>query len=129
VHARCRWRRPWHVLNDGEFELSQANAAHVKNVPGRKTDVCWQHAASCRLETLGLGCEFGWRRAMPLQHHTNRMTAAKSQVAPSSHHGRDENRLFFAEVVGASRASVASLASRSDFSRAVLSITARAAAS
>ena len=88
--------------------------------------------AACRVLRSGdprLGSEFGWRRAMPLQHYTNRITAAKSQVAPSSHHGRDENRLFFAEVVGASRASVASLASRSDFSRAVLSITARAAAS
>src|SRR5260370_33517587 len=29
----------WHVLSDGEFELVLANAAHVKNVPGRKTDV------------------------------------------------------------------------------------------
>src|SRR5512132_1819655 len=26
-------------LGDGEFELVLANAAHVKNVPGRKTDV------------------------------------------------------------------------------------------
>jgi hypothetical protein len=26
-------------LDDGEFELVLANAAHVKNVPGRKTDV------------------------------------------------------------------------------------------
>jgi hypothetical protein len=68
---------------------------------------------------------------MPLQHQTNRITAAKSQVAPSSPHGADENRLFFAEVVDAasSRASVASLASQSAFSGAVLSITARAAAS
>ena len=29
----------WHILSDGEFELVLANAAHVKNVPGRKTDV------------------------------------------------------------------------------------------
>jgi transposase len=29
----------WHILDDGEFELVLANAAHVKNVPGRKTDV------------------------------------------------------------------------------------------
>ena len=41
-----QWRRPefywkpvWHILDDGEFELVLANAAHVKNVPGRKTDV------------------------------------------------------------------------------------------
>src|ERR1700738_1519999 len=29
----------WHILADGEFQLVLANAAHVKNVPGRKTDV------------------------------------------------------------------------------------------
>ena len=33
------WRPVWHVLSDGEFQLILANAAHVKNVPGRKTDV------------------------------------------------------------------------------------------
>ena len=33
------WKPVWHVLSDGEFELILANAAHVKNVPGRKTDV------------------------------------------------------------------------------------------
>ena len=29
----------WNILSDGEFELVLANAAHIKNVPGRKTDV------------------------------------------------------------------------------------------
>lgn len=33
------WKPVWHVLSDGERELILANAAHVKNVPGRKTDV------------------------------------------------------------------------------------------
>src|SRR6202023_654508 len=33
------WTPVWHVLSDGEIELVLANAAHVKNVPGRKTDV------------------------------------------------------------------------------------------
>lgn len=33
------WKPVWHVLSDGEFSLILANAAHVKNVPGRKTDV------------------------------------------------------------------------------------------
>ena len=31
------WKPVWHILSDGEFELVLANAAHVKNVPGRKT--------------------------------------------------------------------------------------------
>jgi len=33
------WKPVWHILSDGEFSLVLANAAHVKNVPGRKTDV------------------------------------------------------------------------------------------
>jgi hypothetical protein len=32
------WKPVWHILADGEFELLLANAAHVKKVPGRKTD-------------------------------------------------------------------------------------------
>jgi transposase len=33
------WKPVWHILSDGEFHLVLGNAAHVKNVPGRKTDV------------------------------------------------------------------------------------------
>ena len=33
------WKPVWHILSDGDFELLLANAQHVKNVPGRKTDV------------------------------------------------------------------------------------------
>ena len=33
------WKPVWHILSDGNFSLVLANAAHVKNVPGRKTDV------------------------------------------------------------------------------------------
>ena len=32
------WKPVWHVLSDSDFTLV-LNAAHVKNVPGRKTDV------------------------------------------------------------------------------------------
>lgn len=32
------WKPVWHVM-DGTFELVLANAMHIKNVPGRKTDV------------------------------------------------------------------------------------------
>jgi transposase len=31
------WKPVWHILSDGDFTLVLANAAHVKNVPGRKT--------------------------------------------------------------------------------------------
>lgn len=32
------WKPVWHIL-EGTFELVLANAAHIRNVPGRKTDV------------------------------------------------------------------------------------------
>jgi len=33
------WKPVWNVLSDGGFELLVVNASHVKNVPGRKTDM------------------------------------------------------------------------------------------
>jgi transposase len=33
------WKPVWNILSDGRFELILANAAHIKNVPGRKTDM------------------------------------------------------------------------------------------
>jgi transposase len=33
------WMPVWKILSDGPFELLVANAAHIKNVPGRKTDL------------------------------------------------------------------------------------------
>src|SRR5499433_2410679 len=33
------WKPVWHILSDEDFKLVLANAAHIKNVPGRKSDV------------------------------------------------------------------------------------------
>ncbi len=33
------WKPVWNILSDGDFEMILANAAHIKAVPGRKTDV------------------------------------------------------------------------------------------
>jgi len=39
MEATGVYRKPvWHVLSDGKIELVVANAAHVKKVPGCKTD-------------------------------------------------------------------------------------------
>jgi transposase len=46
------WRPVWAVL-EGEFELMLCNAAHVKNVPGRKTDVA-DAVWLCQLLEFGL---------------------------------------------------------------------------
>jgi len=33
------WKPVWKILSDGDFELVLANASHIKNVPGRKSDL------------------------------------------------------------------------------------------
>jgi transposase len=33
------WKPVWNILSDGDMTIILANAAHVKNVPGRETDV------------------------------------------------------------------------------------------
>jgi transposase len=33
------WKPVWNVLESGDFEMILANARHIKNLPGRKTDV------------------------------------------------------------------------------------------
>src|SRR6202142_4112309 len=33
------WMPVWKILSEGDFVLIVANAAHIKNVPGRKTDM------------------------------------------------------------------------------------------
>ena len=33
------WKPVWNILSDGDFALILANAAHIKQVPGRKTDI------------------------------------------------------------------------------------------
>lgn len=47
------WKPVWYVLESGPFELKLANARHVKNLPGRKTDAC-DAAWLCRLLECGL---------------------------------------------------------------------------
>jgi transposase len=46
------WLPVWHILED-DFELTLCNARHVKNVPGRKTDVS-DAAWLCQLMEAGL---------------------------------------------------------------------------
>src|SRR5215471_9033147 len=33
------WTPVWKILSEGDFTLTVANAAHIKQVPGRKTDM------------------------------------------------------------------------------------------
>lgn len=47
------WKPVWYVLEEGPFELLLANAHHVKNLPGRKTDAS-DAAWLCQLLECGL---------------------------------------------------------------------------
>jgi transposase len=48
------WKPVWHVLDESEpFELLLVNPAHIKNVPGRKTDV---NDATWIAQLLGAAC-------------------------------------------------------------------------
>ena len=51
------WKPVWHVLSDGDLRLVLANAAHARNVPGRKTVPPWR-ARRCR---KGNSAEAAWR--------------------------------------------------------------------
>jgi transposase len=46
------WKPVWHIL-EGDFEVMLVNARHVKNLPGRKTDV-GDSAWLCQLAEAGL---------------------------------------------------------------------------
>jgi transposase len=39
INRQREWKPVWHILADGDVTLILANAAHVKTVPGRNTDV------------------------------------------------------------------------------------------
>ena len=58
------WKPVWHILSDGEFELVLANAAHVKNVPGRKTGAPGDRSSSLGWKTGAPGdrsSSLGWK--------------------------------------------------------------------
>lgn len=69
------WRPVWHVL-EGDFELMLVNAAHVKNVPGRKTDV-GDSQWLCQLLEFGL-----LRRSQTRSRRTSRHRASTGTRAP-----------------------------------------------
>ncbi len=54
------WTPVWKILSDGEFALIVANAAHIKQVPGRKTDM---NDAMWIADLLGMRTDQGELRA------------------------------------------------------------------
>jgi hypothetical protein len=60
------WKPVWHIL-EGHLALILVNAAHVKNVPGRKSDVNGarraRRIAICRLSSLRLKARRGAKKA------------------------------------------------------------------
>src|ERR1700746_1650890 len=78
------WKPVWHILSDGDFALVLANAAHVKNVPGRKTDAA---AATCVADLLARGVIRGsFVRYQQTQEMRNLLRARKQLVRECSSH-------------------------------------------
>jgi transposase len=48
------WQPVWKISSDGNFELIVANAAHIKTVPGRKTDMNDARRSPRRLRLLAM---------------------------------------------------------------------------
>lgn len=77
------WKPVWHVL-ESDFELVLANAAHVKNVPGRKTDV---NDATWLAELLAHGLVRGsFVPDEPTQQFRSLMRTRKQLVREKSSH-------------------------------------------
>jgi transposase len=107
------WKPVWHVL-EGEFELVLANASHIRNVPGRKTDVndamwiadllahglirrqlrsagCHSRAARSHAHAKAAGARSGTSRAA----HPKDTGGCEHQDCwgDQPHHGRERSRL------------------------------------
>jgi transposase len=81
------WKPVWHVLED-DFELMLVNARHVKQVPGRKTDVS-DAAWLCRLAEAGL-LRAGFVPPKPIRELRQLTRYRKAQVGERQ---REANRL------------------------------------
>jgi transposase len=81
------WKAPWAIL-EGEFECLLVNARHVKQVPGRKTDVS-DAAWLCRLAEAGL-LKASFVPPKPIRQLRNLTRYRKTQIQERS---REVNRL------------------------------------
>ncbi len=76
------WKPVWHILADGEFKLVLANAAHVKNVPGRKTDVNGESASSS--SASGAVMSSGSRRRWRMPTSSSIRSSPTSSASPAA---------------------------------------------
>jgi len=77
------WKPVWHVL-EGLFELTLANAAHIRNVPGRKTDV---NDAMWIADLLAHGLiRSSFVPPMPIQHMRDLTRTRKQLVREIAQH-------------------------------------------
>ena len=81
------WKAPWAILKD-EFECLLVNARHVKQLPGRKTDVS-DAAWLCRLAEAGL-LKTSFVPPKPIRQLRNLTRYRKTQIQERS---REVNRL------------------------------------
>ena len=81
------WQPVWHILEDG-FDLLLVNARHIKQVPGRKTDVC-DAAWLAQLQEAGL-LRGSFVPPKPIRELRQLTRYRKTQIAERA---REANRL------------------------------------
>src|ERR687891_1382317 len=81
------WKAPWAILED-EFECMLVNARHVKQVPGRKTDIS-DAAWLCQLAEAGL-LKANFVAPRPIRQLRNLTRDRKTQIQERA---REANRL------------------------------------
>src|ERR671925_1671408 len=81
------WKPVWHIL-EGDFELMLVNARHVKQVPGRKTDLS-DSAWLCQLAEAGL-LRASFVPPLAIRQLRNLTRYRKAQIAERQ---REANRL------------------------------------
>src|SRR5207237_5424626 len=85
--SRVYWKPPWAILED-EFQCMLVNARHVKQVPGRKTDVS-DAAWLCQLLEAGL-LKASFVPPKPIRTLRNLTRYRKAQIQERQ---REANRL------------------------------------
>ena len=88
------WKPVWNILSEGTFELMLANAAHIKNVPGRKTDMndaMWNaDLLSCGLIKASFVPEQEIQQLRSLLRARKQLT--REQTRPRAAHSEDPGR-------------------------------------
>jgi transposase len=83
------WKPIWNILEDSPFQLLLVNARHLKQVPGRKSDVRdsqWiAHLMQCGLLKSSFVPDRAWREVRDLARHRAQLTGEQTRIINRIH--------------------------------------------